>query len=164
MSSKSSITTILLLVILAPFLLFAVPQMTPWFNSYIVTSGSMEPSIPTGSAIVVRNVKPSQIDEGDVITFSSTDEEGEATTTHRVIDIRSSDGEREFKTKGDANPSPDPRWVSGEDLVGKVILTIPELGRIVVTLDNVYGYALLVVIPGLLLLVHETRRIVDETG
>lgn len=148
-----------LLLIILPFLVFAIPHYTPWFNSYIVASGSMEPNVPTGSAIVVRQVSPETIEEGDIITFSDSDDRP-ATTTHRVVEIREQDGDIQFKTKGDANEEPDPYWVGEEDLVGRVDLTIPALGKAIVAVNNTYGYLMLIILPSLVLLTYEIRNII----
>ena len=40
-------------------------------KTYYVVSGSMEPQIPVGSMIYVRECEPSKLKEGDIITFSS---------------------------------------------------------------------------------------------
>lgn len=162
MNLKKTLMILGVVLLLGPFLIFAIPQLTPWFNSYIVTSGSMEPSIATGSAILVKNTDGSKIEPDDIITFSSKDESGPATTTHRVINVTNESGELSFQTKGDANENPDPRRVPESAVVGKVAMTIPVLGKLIFSLDNVYGYVLLVVIPGAMMVVYELRRMIGE--
>lgn len=161
MNTGKILSISVLLLILTPFLVFAIPHYTPWFNSYIVTSGSMEPNIPTGSAIVVREVQAEQVENGEIITFSDSGGQ-QATTTHRVVDIRERDGDIEFKTKGDANEESDPSWVNEDDLVGRVDLTIPFLGKAIVAINTGYGYVLLILIPSLILIAQELRIMLQQ--
>ena len=62
---------------------------------FSVISGSMEPEYPVGSLIYVKDVDPSEIKVGDVITYVLPND---MPSTHRVIDI---DAENQhFYTKG----------------------------------------------------------------
>ena len=65
---------------------------------YSVISGSMEPEYPVGALIYVKEVKPSEVEVGDVITFVLSNE---TPATHRVIAIDKE--EQLFYTQGDAN-------------------------------------------------------------
>src|SRR3989344_4702559 len=67
----------------------------------IVKSGSMEPSISTGSLVVVR--PHAAYAKGDVITFGK-DTKTDIPTTHRIIDTK--DGPL-YIVKGDANEEAD---------------------------------------------------------
>jgi len=51
-----------------------------------------------------------------------------------------------FRTKGDANLSPDPFIVSGDDVVGKVVLIIPKLGVLTRILKPPYNYLTILLI------------------
>lgn len=89
----------------------------PWAFGYkpeIVLSGSMTPLFPVGSIIYYQKASFESIQEGDIITFVS----GEATVTHRVVEVDSES--QTFRTKGDANPSPDPGVVNYSNIKGKV--------------------------------------------
>lgn len=92
------------------------------YQIYNVLSGSMEPTIQTGSLVVVQGVKPEAIESDDVITFQ--DETGNI-TTHRVVSVQ----EDSYVTKGDANEIIDPMAVMKESLIGKVVFHIPYLGE-----------------------------------
>ena len=100
---------------------------------YNVVSGSMEPSIPTGSMVFVRPVDWEALEPGDVIAFDS---EG-TVTTHRVVEIRFVEGE--FITKGDANPTEDITAVPFDSLIGRVERHIPYLGEITAILASPLG-------------------------
>lgn len=81
-----------------------------------VASGSMEPELPVGSLIFIRE-QPHYM-RGDIIVFP--DDEGRA-ITHRLVDY--GDG-GSLITKGDANPTHDiwDRPLTEDDVIGKVIL------------------------------------------
>lgn len=98
------VTTVLVAaVVLLAVLLVGVRLvgLTP----FVVLSGSMEPTYPTGALIYVKKVPAEQIQVGDPITFVMN--EDLVVATHRVVDI---DGENQrFTTKGDANDAVDAR-------------------------------------------------------
>ncbi|WP_436923962.1 signal peptidase I [Halosimplex amylolyticum] len=168
----------LFVLLVLPFVVFAVPQVVGAEHSYVVLSGSMEPAISSGDVVVVNEVRPAQIEEGDVITFGGS--QSEPTTTHRVIGIEEQDGERVFRTKGDnnedADPSPvRPSSVSGRvmklplPVLGSTLFVIPYVGYVVEFAGTTVGFALLVVAPVTLLVATElwsavARRRRDESG
>lgn len=92
-----------------------------------VLSGSMTPTFPVGSVVVVRPVEPPDVQEGDVITYA---EPGGSFTTHRVVDVTTDSGEPSFTTKGDANRGEDAEPVTAEALRGRVWFSVPYLGRV----------------------------------
>jgi signal peptidase len=100
-------------------------------GTYIVTGGSMEPSIHKGSLVIVQPVDPAGIAVGDVITFQQYDQ----TTTHRVIGIVSADTGLVFQTKGDANIVADPLDKTFPGKVGVVRGAIPVAGSIASSLQ-----------------------------
>jgi signal peptidase len=68
-------------------------------------TGSMSPTIPTGSLAVVREIPASEIQVGDVVTV---DRAGQPPITHRVTSISSATGDqRTITMRGDANPTDD---------------------------------------------------------
>ena len=102
------------------------------YSLFRVMTGSMEPNIPTDSLIVVKRLQPSELREGDVISFYSRDPalRGEV-NTHRIIEIKQDEGKYYFATKGDANNVEDRYITQEEDLIGKVIFTSKRLGKFV---------------------------------
>lgn len=95
------------------------------FQIYHILTGSMEPTIPTGSNVLVHEVDPATLKEGDVITFTSRDASiyGSA-NTHRIIGITEENGQKKFITKGDANSRADAITVAMEDVKGKVVFHV----------------------------------------
>lgn len=102
------------------------------YKAYIVTTDSMQPSINAGDIVIVKNGKKDKIRQGDVITFNQNDE----VITHRVIKNITEESNVEYITKGDNNNTEDTFKVKYDDVIGKVIITIPYLGKIISILDN----------------------------
>ena len=119
---------ILLLVLALGAITIAVPAAVGGMPLSVLT-GSMRPTYPPGTLVVIKPAAPEEIGVGDVITFQI--ESGKpAVATHRVI-ARSTDsgtGEVRFTTQGDANNTPDPEQVQTAQIRGKVWYAIPYLG------------------------------------
>ncbi|MFB6135688.1 MAG: signal peptidase I [Halobacteriaceae archaeon] len=149
---------LVLLAVVVPFVVFAVPQAAGADHSYVVLSGSMSPAIHAGDVVLVTDVPPSQIQERDVITFeppSGHQMEGVDRVTHRVVDVVDRDGERYFRTKGDANEEPDRALVPPDNVVGVVTFVVPYVGYAVNFAHSGAGWLALVVVPGALLVLNE---------
>ena len=124
---------------------------------YSVISGSMEPEYPVGALIYVKEVKPSEVEVGDVITFVLSNE---TPATHRVIAI---DKEAQlFYTQGDANYQineetgekvymEDPP-VHFNNLIGKPVFKIPVLGYIAYYIQHPPGMYIAIAAGAILLI------------
>lgn len=126
----------------------------------VVLSGSMEPSIKTGSIIATTNVEdPSSLREGDVITyhtFSSRD----TLITHRIVEVQESGGGLQFITKGDNNDAIDPEPIPSSHVVAKYAnFTIPLVGYAVNFSNTKTGIILLLIVPGFIILVTQVINV-----
>ena len=126
---------------MAVLILTALPLTLPrllGYEIYGITTGSMEPELPRGSAVYVKQAQPGEIRPGDRITFvMGTDTD--LVTTHRVVEI--DEENQQFITKGDANASADVQPVKFSRLVGKVVLGVPMLGTVSLYLHSSGGMA-----------------------
>ena len=124
---------------------------------YSVISGSMEPEYPVGALIYVKEVKPSEVEVGDVITFVLSNE---TPATHRVIAI-DKDAQL-FYTQGDANYQineetgekaymEDPP-VHFNNLIGKPVFKIPVLGYIAYYIQHPPGMYIAIAAGAILLI------------
>ncbi|MFC6767019.1 signal peptidase I [Natrinema soli] len=136
---------ILLVALVLPFVAYAVPQVAGAEHSFVVLSGSMEPSISPGDVVLVAGVEPDAVESGDVITYQRT--EGESPTTHRVIKVDDSGTDVRFRTKGDANEDPDQTAIAADQLIGRVTVTIPAIGHVITFVNTPVGFGLLVALP-----------------
>ena len=67
-------------------------------------TGSMEPTIPTGSLAVVHEIPADEIAVGDIVTV---DRAGDLPVTHRVTSVSGSGATRTITLRGDANEQDD---------------------------------------------------------
>lgn len=125
----------------------------------IVKSGSMEPTIPTGSIVLVQ--PQAQYAIGDIITFGP-DTKSEIPTTHRIIDYRMENGVEMIQTKGDANEEADPQLIMERDIIGKVMVHAPYVGFVIDFARQPLGFALLIAIPAGLVILEEVIVIAME--
>ena len=147
---------------------------------YSVISGSMEPEYPVGSLIYVKEVKPSEVQVGDVITFVLSNK---TPATHRVIAIDKDN--QLFYTQGDANYQindetgekvymEDPP-VHFNKLIGKPVFKIPVLGYIAYYIQHPPGMYIAIAAGAILLILvflpdlfkkekKETKRIPTDDG
>jgi len=145
-----------LLVVFAAVLVASVPQVAAADHSFVVLSDSMSPAINAGSVVVVSEVPADRIAEGDVITYvDSQSADGTTRVTHRVVDVETTDGGRQFRTQGDANDDPDPQPVSSSAVIGVVGFHIPLVGYLIDFAGSTTGLISLVVVPAILLAVSE---------
>lgn len=125
----------------------------------IVKSGSMEPTIPTGSLVIVKPGTRYSI--GDVITFGA-DTATQIPTTHRIIAFTGENRETMYTTKGDANEEADPNPVARQDVIGKIVFHIPYVGFILDFARQPLGFALLIGVPAALVILEEVITITRE--
>ena len=98
----------------------AVPSFLGYSALTIVT-GSMSGTIEVDDLIIIKDKKEYKI--GDIVTYMK--EGDKAPTTHRIILY---DENGNFITKGDANNTRDAEPVSKDEVLGKVVFTIPAYG------------------------------------
>lgn len=131
------------------------PRILP-YQALVVRSGSMSPTIPTGSIVFYRPVTAEQIvtdyqnGRHDVIVFS---EPGQANTkvTHRVYSVGTGPQGKYFVTKGDANGGPDPWHIPAVGNGWKAVWHAPYVGYALFDLQSTYGRLLLLLIPAAIL-------------
>lgn len=150
--------TILLILII----LICIPLMVPRFfgyEAYHVISGSMEPEIPTGSLVFIKEMKAAEVEEEDVIAFYGGPSSS-AIITHRVVENRVVMGE--FITKGDANEANDMNPVDYNEFIGKVVWSIPFLGTLAQFLTAGIGKWIAIGVIGLILLFYSLVSVINK--
>jgi signal peptidase len=150
------IAFIVLVAILLIVSAFPIPGN---YKVMVVKSGSMEPTIKTGSIVVVKPASDYKI--GDIITFGPYSKT-KAPTTHRIYEMKVEGGEPIYITKGDANNAPDTREIKKIDIVGKVLFSVPFVGYAVDFAKKPLGFALIIIIPAAIIIYDEIRKIFGE--
>lgn len=122
------------------------------YTPYAVLSGSMEPELPVGSMVFVRQVEPTDIAVGDNVTFYRSDG---AVVTHQVYEI--DPVAQTIGTQGIANKNADGIIMHDAEytpflrVIGTVSFCVPYLGFVNAYCTTMPG--LLVVVAVLALLV-----------
>ena len=138
------------LVVLGALVLFLLaltvgPLLLP-YKALTVYSGSMEPTIRTGSVAIDVPIASQDVKVGDVITFVRPDNQNEL-VTHRVVTIETGPSGRQWVTKGDANGVADPWRVAAAGTGYRYYFSIPYCGFVLVWLQSPIGRLLFLVIP-----------------
>lgn len=136
-------------------IMFATP-IFGWRALNVLTP-SMKPHISPGDLVLVHRVPISSIHKGDIITYNDLHQPG-VTITHRVVGMGVMKGVPTIITKGDANQAADAPVPDGR-VVGKVQTVVPGLGRVLGWLHSPLALMLLIIIPGLLVIWAESKRL-----
>lgn len=143
-------------VLILVILFIAIPLFpNAPYSLRMVTSNSMRPTFNTGSLVVITPEKSYNTDE--IITYQASQYEQDV-VTHRIVE-KTDEG---FITKGDANDVADDRNVTKSMIFGKVVFSIPMAGYVVNFLQSTSGFALVVIIPLLLVIADEVKNILRE--
>lgn len=145
--------------VVAFLLVISAFPITGNYKLMIVQSESMTPSIKMGSIIVIKPTDNYKV--GDVISFSEISR-AKSPITHRIYDIKITEGIVSYITKGDANNAPDQREVLEREIIGKVLLSIPYIGYAVDFAKKPLGFALIIIVPAAIIIFDEVKKILKE--
>ena len=160
-----------LVVLLAVFMMiFTVLSVTTFnrndrslfgYKMYIVNTDSMAATdFAAGSLIMVKDVDPSTLKEGDIITFLSQDSEsfGE-TITHKIRKLTTdAEGNRGFITYGTTTGVDDETIVTYPYVLGKYEKSVPGLGTFFNFMKTTQGYFVCIFTPFMLIILYEGIR------
>lgn len=110
------------------------------YSTAIVVSGSMSPEIEVDDMVVIH--RENTYSCGEIITYK----DGASLVTHRIHEI-TDDG---YITKGDANNTDD-GTISPDSVVGRVVLAIPKVGKLISAIRTPFGMLGIVLIGVLLI-------------
>lgn len=165
-------TTLVWLVVLlaVSMMVFTVISVTTFnrndrslfgYKMYIVNTDSMAATdFDAGSLILVKEVDPSTLKEGDIITFMSQDTNsfGE-TITHKIrkttVDAEGNPG---FVTYGTTTGIDDEIVVTYPYVLGKYEHHIPALGTFFNFLKTTTGYFVCIFTPFMLIILYEALK------
>lgn len=149
----AKVSSVLGTLLIGAVVLLCLPLTAPrilGYDVYAIVSGSMEPTIPTGSLAYAKQTAPESVEAEDVIVFRGG-ADGASVITHRVVENQKED--RAFITKGDANEAEDIYPVPYEYLLGRVALSVPALGYFLPAVTTTAGkLSLLGVLAGAVVL------------
>lgn len=161
---------IILCVILIPILIvnitlivksYVYEDKVPTFGGYcplIVLTDSMWPEIASGDLIICREMDPTDVKVGDVISFFDPASKTGSVVTHRVIELVEEDGVTKWRTRGDNNNTEDRELVPFENLVGVYRSRIAGAGNVAMFLQSTPGLIVCIACPLLLLVGYDMLR------
>lgn len=133
------------------------------YSAYIVMSDSMSKTdFDAGDVVLVKNVAPSTLKEGDIIAFTSQDKDnyGE-TVTHKIRKVTVDEkGEPGFITYGTTTDTDDSTVVTYPYILGKYQGHIPKIGTFFHFLKTVPGYIIFILIPFAVLILFQLKNCV----
>lgn len=125
-----------------------------------VLTDSMKGEFNKGDLIVVHKTDPTQLQEGDIISFWTVIENKKVINTHRIVEVVENNGMYQFVTKGDMNNREDDLLVSSGDVIGKYGFTIPVIGSILQLLGSSIGFLVIIVLPLLVFFVWQLYKLI----
>lgn len=168
-----SIITWIFVVLAAAMMIFTIVSVSTFdradrslfgYKAFIVLSDSMKKTdFAAGDLVLVKEVSPETLKEGDIIAYSSqnTSNFGE-TVTHKIRKLTTTaDGAPGFITYGTTTDTDDETVVTYEYILGKYEFSIPKVGRFFEFLKTTPGYIICILIPFLILILSEGIRCIN---
>jgi signal peptidase I len=161
----SRMTVFLILSALCGIVLY-FQYFTPPFSA--IPSQSMEPLLTVGDLIIVEEVVPEDIQQGDIIVVNVPKPVRDRyhyppSIVHRVVSVKRDEHTLLFRIKGDNNSAEDPFTVVPEDIMGQVRKNIPYAGYPVLFLHSNHGFYF-VISSGIIYLLYIMIGIVEQKG
>lgn len=131
-------------------------------KAYVILSGSMEPELKVGGLAIVA--KANNYLTNEIISFSPSGDPKDI-VTHRIIVKEYPEGVEKspiFLTAGDANKNFDFKKIKQEQIIGKVIFSIPYLGYIANFFKEPYGFILFFIVPVTIIVYEELKTLIKE--
>lgn len=131
------------------------------YKAFIVLSDSMSKTdFDAGDLVLVKEVDPSTLKEGDIIAYSSQSEENYgATVTHKIRRLTTdANGNPGFVTYGTTTDTDDETVVTYPFVLGKYQKHIPKVGTFFRFLKTTPGYIVCILVPFLILILLEGIR------
>ncbi len=151
----------LTILFLGYFVDLSLHSNRPLFGAYVIVSPSMVPTIKINDAIIIKRVDHDQYRIGDIITFMSSDGQYQGLTiTHRVVDkvVENEGILSQYTTKGDNNTAADPTPVFTNDIYGKVLFKIPNVGYVQSFFSKPINFFICLLVLGMLFTLYEVFR------
>ena len=131
------------------------------YKAFIVLSDSMSKTdFDAGDLVLIKDVEPSTLKEGDIISYTSqnTSNYGE-TVMHKIRKLtKDAAGNPGFITYGTTTDTDDETIVTYPYVLGKYSTHIPKVGTFFQFLKTTPGYIICIFVPFLLLIIVEGIR------
>ena len=156
----------LLVVMTASVLILLGPALLG-YQRYVILTGSMTGTYDRGSVVFDRPVPTSSLKMGDPITYSPPHGyTSQQRVTHRIWWIgRGPNGERVYRTKGDANKHPDAwKFTLDQAIQDRVFFHLPDVGYVFIVLSLRAFRIALIGLPAIVIGLFILRGLWREAG
>lgn len=131
------------------------------YTPMVVESDSMSPTFKKNDLIFIKKCDTSKLKEGDIISFHTIIDNQYAINTHRIQKIEQSGDVRSYTTIGDNNKGvADLHVISDGDIVGKYVMHIASLGKVINFLSSSTGFLVVIVLPMLLFFIYQVYNLI----
>lgn len=97
------------------------------YRPVAILTYSMEPIFTRGDAVIVEKLdddEKNKLKKGDIIQYQVD----KTVVVHRIVKVKKEDNKKVYILKGDNNNAKDPKPVYMEQIMGKVLFSIPKVG------------------------------------
>ena len=124
------------------------------YKAYVITTNSMEPELKKDDVVVIKKAKADNLKQGDIVNFKKNGE----TITHRIVQIDDIEDGKLYITKGDNNNVQDEQGLRFDQIEGKLVIKIPQLGKMVASFKNGIIIVLVLLISAIIYLNRITAK------
>ncbi|MBU1145024.1 MAG: signal peptidase I [Firmicutes bacterium] len=124
------------------YLVFNYVPFFAKYDHYVISSGSMEPTIMTGDVVIINNQVPlDDLLPRDIIAFYADirQDGNKVVVVHYLYSVTEVDGVRIYKTQPEVTDSVDGWDLVDSDIIGQHVLTIPKIGPVLLFLQSTIG-------------------------
>lgn len=125
---------------------------------YIVLSDSMSATgIHAGDLVVVKQVDPTTLEPGDIISFQSQNADNYGQVVTHMIRTKTTDryGSPAFVTYGTTTGTDDEALVTFPYILGKLTTSLPKVGTFFNFMKTPVGYIVCILLPFMLLIAYQ---------
>ena len=130
------------------------------YRAYVCMSDSMKATdFESGDLLIVKEVEPSTLQQGDIISYISEDASSAGKTiTHKIRNVKKAGAESVFVVYGTTTGRNDELPVTYEQVTGKYLFHVTGLGNFFLFLQTIQGFLLCVFLPLILLFAMRIYR------
>ena len=98
------------------------------YESYVVKTSSMDPIIKKYDVVITKKINPTDLSEGDIITFKLNINNNDIIFTHHFVERLEMNNNTFYRTKAHGKTNNDPWLVRESDILGKYQTHISKAG------------------------------------
>ncbi len=133
------------------------PPSISIFSLHVMQDNDLDADANPGSLAVVREADALEVSLGDIINYR-TEISPNDTATKRVVEVSREEG-LQFIVRGDGSGDSQTVTVPADNVLGKVLFSIPYYGYLVDYVQTSLGLILLIFVPGVIIIVYQIIKI-----